>query len=861
VGWALGDLTIFLREQGKLAEAESTAREALAIARKQSGSNPAAVTTFLRQLAWVLYGQGKPAEAENISREELAIRRKVFGNEHPEVAATLQCLATFLGDQGKTAEAEITIREALTIREKKLPDDWQTFNARSLLGDTLLRQKKYAEAEPFLLSGYEGLKQREDRIPAVDLLRLKESLQRIVQLYEAVGQPEKAAEWNKTLAEADGILLAEVSSRVRGSGADPEAWLQRAWIETDLNAWKAAIQDYDKAIALSKDESAAKRMTVGEVCVQFAWRAERAAQPEFAERVARQAVVLFRQLGQEDQKDSRVGLGLAGALSRLSFLLRAGRLPEAEATAREALAIRKKLQGNEHANVAESLHLLAWNLNLQGKHTEAEALSRQEVAMWRKLSGNDDPNVAGALGDLTVFLRDQEKLPEAETTIRESLAIRRKRLGDTHPDTANSFSLLVGLLCTQGKLAQAEAVWREELAIRRKLQGSDPLDVAAALIGLSLVLREEGSLPEAVATAREALAIRKKLLGNEHAEVAVSLHVLAWNLSQEGKLIEAEALSRDELAMRRKLSGNDDPDVAWTLRDLTFFLRDQGKLAEAETAIRESLAIRRKRLGDTHPDTVNSFSLLICLLCTQGKLAEAKSMFQEARERGGAQELNEVAWLLATSPDPNLRDGTNAVVFAEKAVAATSRTNASYLDTLAAAHAEEGQFGTAVSVQQEAIALLQTEQEKKDYASRLKLYENHSPYRDHGLLAELVSARLREGKFAEAEGLAHECLAQREREIPDDWRTFNARSMLGGALLGQKKHADAEPFLLSGYEGMKRREVSIPAQGKVRLGEALQRLVQLYGATGRPDQAAEWKKKLKLLDNQETAAAPEEPTK
>ena len=104
-------------------------------------------------------------------------------------------------------------------------------------------------------------------------------------------------------------------------------------------------------------------------------------------------------------------------------------------------------------------------------------------------------------------------------------------------------------------------------------------------------------------------------------------------------------------------------------------------------------------------------------------------MYRVASERGNASELNELAWSLATSADPNLRDGTNAVVLADKAVAATSRKNASYLDTLAAAYAETGQFEKAVTAQQEAIALLQTDEEKTDYQSRLKLYETNAPYR------------------------------------------------------------------------------------------------------------------------------------
>ena len=44
--------------------------------------------------------------------------------------------------------------------------------------------------------------------------------------------------------------------------------------------------------------------------------------------------------------------------------------------------------------------------------------------------------------------------------------------------------------------------------------------------------------------------------------------------------------------------------------------------------------------------------------------------------------------------------------------------------------------------------------------------------------------------------------------------------MLGGALLGQKKYADAEPLLLAGYEGMRARQVRILAPARTRLGEA-----------------------------------------
>src|SRR5262249_36355523 len=63
----------------------------------------------------------------------------------------------------------------------------------------------------------------------------------------------------------------------------------------------------------------------------------------------------------------------------------------------------------------------------------------------------------------------------------------------------------------------------------------------------------------------------------------------------------------------------------------------------------------------------------------------------------------------------------------------------------------------------------------------------------------------------------------------------------GTALLGQKKYADAEPYLLQGYEEMKERAAETP---KAELTNAMERLIELYDAWGKKDKAAEWRKKL-----------------
>ena len=85
-----------------------------------------------------------------------------------------------------------------------------------------------------------------------------------------------------------------------------------------------------------------------------------------------------------------------------------------------------------------------------------------------------------------------------------------------------------------------------------------------------------------------------------------------------------------------------------------------------------------------------------------------------------------------------------------------------------------------------------------------------------------------------------------EKKRPDesDWILPHAKNVLGGALLGQKKYAEAEPLLVQGYEGMKRAEATMTAQWRYRLPEAGERVVRYYEETGQPEKAREWRERL-----------------
>ena len=75
------------------------------------------------------------------------------------------------------------------------PEAWERYDSQSFLGQNLAGERKYSEAEPLLISGYEGLNQRRNTIPAFDRRDVESAGEQIVRLYEDWRKPDKAQEW------------------------------------------------------------------------------------------------------------------------------------------------------------------------------------------------------------------------------------------------------------------------------------------------------------------------------------------------------------------------------------------------------------------------------------------------------------------------------------------------------------------------------------------------------------------------------------------------------------------------------------------------------------------------------------------
>ncbi|MEZ0263476.1 MAG: tetratricopeptide repeat protein [Phycisphaerae bacterium] len=336
-----------------------------------------------------------------------------------------------------------------------------------------------------------------------------------------------------------------------------------------------------------------------------------------------------------------------------------------------------------------------------------------------------------------------------------------------------------------------------ELALFQTRLGAEHPETLRIMSGLAAVHLAAGRRDLAVALYEQALELRKSVLGREHPETLQSMHNLAAAYRAAGESNQALLLGEETLRLRRARLGPDHPETLASMHDLATSLRAAGKLDPCIQLFEETLASRRTRLGPSHPDTALTTVHLAWAYDAAGRPDRSLPLYEESLEQSRT----------------NFNPDHPYVVAA--------------LRSLLTAHLKAGARDKAARLLPELLA------------STRKQVPADSPQLA-GQLAALATELLRGGAFTEAEPLLRESLAIRQKTEPELWSTFNTQAMLGRALLGRQEYGDAEPLMLAGYEGMKLRETTIPAQGRIRLPEAAGRLVELYTATNKPDEAKMW---------------------
>ena len=257
-------------------------------------------------------------------------------------------------------------------------------------------------------------------------------------------------------------------------------------------------------------------------------------------------------------------------------------------------------------------------------------------------------------------------------------------------------------LLSQGQEQEALAEYQEALRINPTFIG--------AHINLGAVHLQQGQLDEATSEFREVL--------NLDPSSALAHDDLGLALLREDRTGDAIAEYREALRL--------DPGFAAALSNLGFALLKEGRTQDAIAEDREAV-----RLAPTFADSYNNLG---AALLHAGKVPEGIANLQEALDLRPNDPVleNQLAWVLATTTQLSVRDGTRAVKLATEA----SNANAGdpvKLRTLAASYAAAGQYPSAVKTARQALDVAES---KGDFAladtlrRELAIYHAGHPYED-----------------------------------------------------------------------------------------------------------------------------------
>ena len=340
--------------------------------------------------------------------------------------------------------------------------------------------------------------------------------------------------------------------------------------------------------------------------------------------------------------------------------------------------------GNGASRIEVKLHAdLASGLQKTGRIREA--------AQQAELALRDDPANADAHTTLGNILNDQGRFDAAVRQYQAALS--------ANPTNAFVLSDLGVALARMGRIADSLAAHRQAIAVSP--------DVADFHVNFSVALAANRQTEDAVRECREARRLSPRS--------ALPLRALASALVSGGR--RDEALKAYEQAVALEKSADLYHSIAVVLDEL-------GRLDEAIAAYRQAL--------DLDPRAVSSRNNLGLMLCQKKQYGDALTVWRAglALDPEEPHLIYNMAWWLATCPDPAVRNGKEAIEWAEK-LNGGAAGNAQFTDVLAAAYAAAGRFEEAVQTAKKAVAQARAagaDPLASAIERRLALYAKSKPY-------------------------------------------------------------------------------------------------------------------------------------
>jgi tetratricopeptide (TPR) repeat protein len=486
-----------------------------------------------------------------------------------------------------------------------------------------------------------------------------------------------------------------------------------------------------------------------------------------------------------------------------------------------AYRFRKFLRRNKGPVAAASLLVVALLAGVVGTSVglvQAEDARHAEARQRRQAEDERDQKEVARRAAVTnerLAVDNETKAKQAEKEEREAKDLAQRRQAqiekandilasifqDLDPRQAEKEGLPLSAQLGQrldkaAALLEGEAVGDSLVVARLQfLLGKSQANLGYAERGINLLTR-----------ARVTLAAR---LGPDHPETLTCIASLAYAYQAAGQWDQALLLFQETLTKRQAKLGPDHPDTLLSMNNLASAYASAGRLDRSIPLLEKVLALHKARYGPDHPARLQI-------------LANLGAMYRQAKRLDEAIHVLEVALSkYKAKPGPDHPD-----TFA-------------CMDNLASAYQDAGQLDKALPLFEQTL-------EK----TRAKL----GPYHPDTLrsMNNLAGACWQAGQRDKTLALYEETLAKAKAKLgPEHPYTLRTMTSLAEAYQAAGQFAKAEPLLLQAYEGLKKQGKTIPAAVSAQhLTEVVERLVQLFEATGKKNEAVKWRQQLPTREKQ-----------
>ena len=268
----------------------------------------------------------------------------------------------------------------------------------------------------------------------------------------------------------------------------------------------------------------------------------------------------------------------------------------------KALAIRKKVLGENHFDTANTAHNYGALYLVQGDYIRAEKYFRYALSINENIFGKGHAETATNLDSIGLSLRGQGDYKNAKSYLSQSLEINKKYLKEGHPSIANNINSLALVFHDIGYYKSAESYYREALLIRRKSLRKNHPNIGDSLNNLGIFLKERGKHKSARPYIEEALQIFETEFGENHPETATCVNNLGLIL-QEEKDYKGAMLNFEKALNVAKSIDDENPDVAYALNNIAYLQQLEGNIDAARQNYQKAVNILEKTVGKNNSNT------------------------------------------------------------------------------------------------------------------------------------------------------------------------------------------------------------------------------------------------------------------